>query len=121
MNLKYARTFVTVAELGPYWEQERASGSPSPPCPGRSARCAQELGLKLFDRVGSRLVSPARASSCWATAASLELRECGGRARAPAPGWGHRRTEGRGVAATDRKRVCLISCTHTRASIPMCR
>jgi DNA-binding transcriptional LysR family regulator len=56
MNLKYARTFVTVAELGTVSKAATHLRIAQPALSRQIGAFEQELGLKLFDRVGSRLV-----------------------------------------------------------------
>jgi DNA-binding transcriptional LysR family regulator len=56
MNLRYARTFVTVAELGTVSKAAIGLRIAQPALSRQISAFEQELGLKLFDRVGSRLV-----------------------------------------------------------------
>jgi DNA-binding transcriptional LysR family regulator len=56
MNLRYARTFVTVAELGTVSKAAAQLRIAQPALSRQISAFEQELGLKLFDRVGSRLV-----------------------------------------------------------------
>jgi DNA-binding transcriptional LysR family regulator len=56
MNLRYARTFVTVAELGTVSKAAMRLRIAQPALSRQISAFEQELGLKLFDRVGSRLV-----------------------------------------------------------------
>jgi DNA-binding transcriptional LysR family regulator len=56
MNLRYARTFVTVAELGTVSSAAMRLRIAQPALSRQISAFEQELGLKLFDRVGSRLV-----------------------------------------------------------------
>jgi DNA-binding transcriptional LysR family regulator len=56
MNLRYARTFVTVAELGSVSKAAMRLRIAQPALSRQISAFEQELGLKLFDRVGSRLV-----------------------------------------------------------------
>src|SRR5215207_8496596 len=56
MNLRYARTFVTVAELGTVSKAAVRLRIAQPALSRQISAFEQELGLKLFDRVGSRLV-----------------------------------------------------------------
>jgi DNA-binding transcriptional LysR family regulator len=70
MNLRYARTFVTVAELGTVSKAATRLRIAQPALSRQISAFEQELGLKLFDRVGSRLLLTERASNCWAIAAS---------------------------------------------------
>lgn len=56
MNLRYARTFVTVAELGTVSKAATRLRIAQPALSRQISAFEQELGLKLFDRVGSRLV-----------------------------------------------------------------
>ena len=56
MNLRYARTFVTVAELGTVSKAAAHLRIAQPALSRQISAFEQELGLKLFDRVGSRLV-----------------------------------------------------------------
>lgn len=56
MNLRYARTFVTVAELGTVSKAATRLRIAQPALSRQIGAFEQELGLKLFDRVGSRLV-----------------------------------------------------------------
>jgi DNA-binding transcriptional LysR family regulator len=56
MNLRYARTFVTVAELGTVSKASKQLRIAQPALSRQISAFEGELGLKLFDRVGSRLV-----------------------------------------------------------------
>jgi DNA-binding transcriptional LysR family regulator len=56
MNLQHARTFVTVAELGTVSKAATRLRITQPALSRRIGAFEHELGLKLFDRVGSRLV-----------------------------------------------------------------
>jgi DNA-binding transcriptional LysR family regulator len=56
MNLKYARTFVTVAELGTVSKAATRLRVAQPALSRQISAFELELGLKLFDRVGNRLV-----------------------------------------------------------------
>ena len=56
MDLRHARTFVTVAELGTVSEAARRLHITQPALSRQIAAFEQELGLKLFDRIGRRLV-----------------------------------------------------------------
>jgi DNA-binding transcriptional LysR family regulator len=56
MNLRYARTFVTVAELGTVSGAATRLRIAQPALSRQIIAFEQELGLKLFDRVGNRLV-----------------------------------------------------------------
>src|SRR5262245_26988592 len=56
MNLRYARTFVTVAELGTVSKAATHLRIAQRALSRQIGALEQELGLKLFDRVGSRLV-----------------------------------------------------------------
>jgi DNA-binding transcriptional LysR family regulator len=56
MNLRHARTFVTVAELGTVSKAAAHLRIAQPALSRQIGAFEQELGLKLFDRVGSRLM-----------------------------------------------------------------
>jgi DNA-binding transcriptional LysR family regulator len=56
MNLRYARTFVAVAELGTVSKAAEHLRIAQPALSRQIGALEQELGLKLFARVGSRLV-----------------------------------------------------------------
>jgi len=56
MNLRYARTFVTVAELGTVSKAATRLRIAQPALSRQISAFEQELGLKLFDRVGGRLL-----------------------------------------------------------------
>jgi DNA-binding transcriptional LysR family regulator len=56
MNLRYARTFVTVAELGTMSKAAAHLRVAQPALSRQISAFEQELGLRLFDRVGTRLV-----------------------------------------------------------------
>lgn len=56
MNLRHALTFVTVAELGTVSKAAMRLRIAQPALSRQIVALEQELGLKLFDRVGSRLV-----------------------------------------------------------------
>jgi DNA-binding transcriptional LysR family regulator len=56
MNLRYAKTFITVAELGTVSAAATRLRTTQPALSRQISALEQELGLKLFDRVGGRLV-----------------------------------------------------------------
>jgi len=56
MDLRHARTFVTVAELGTVSKAGLHLRVAQPALSRQISDLEQELGLKLFDRVGRRLV-----------------------------------------------------------------
>jgi DNA-binding transcriptional LysR family regulator len=56
MNLRYVRTFVTVAEVGTVSKAATRLRIAQPALSRQINAFEQELGLKLFDRVGNRLV-----------------------------------------------------------------
>ena len=56
MNFRYARTFVTVAEVGTVSKAATRLRIAQPALSRQISAFEQELGLKLFDRVGNRLV-----------------------------------------------------------------
>ena len=56
MDLRHARTFVTVAELGTVSEAAVRLRIAQPALSRQISNLEQEFGLKLFDRVGRRLV-----------------------------------------------------------------
>src|SRR4029453_9482381 len=56
MDLRHARTFVTVAELGTVSKAALRLRVAQPPLSRQIANLEQEFGLKLFDRVGRRIV-----------------------------------------------------------------
>lgn len=56
MDLRHARTFVTVAELGTVSKAAAYLHVAQPALSRQISNLEQELGLKLFDRVGRRLV-----------------------------------------------------------------
>jgi LysR family nitrogen assimilation transcriptional regulator len=56
MDLRHARTFVTVAELGTVSEAAKHLRTAQPALSRQILDLEQELGLKLFDRVGRRLL-----------------------------------------------------------------
>jgi len=56
MELRHARTFVTVAELGTVSQAAVRLRIAQPALSRQISNLEQELGLKLFDRVGRRLV-----------------------------------------------------------------
>src|SRR5690349_16766958 len=56
MNLRHARTFVTVAELGTVSKAALRLRIAQPALSRQISDLEQELGLQLFDRIGRRLV-----------------------------------------------------------------
>src|SRR5258706_7286022 len=56
MNLRHARTFAAVAELGTVSKAAQRLRIAQPALSRQISSFEHELGLKLFDRVGSRLV-----------------------------------------------------------------
>src|SRR5262249_59476647 len=56
MDLRHVRTFVTVAELGTVSKAALHLGIAQPALSRHIGDLEQELGLKLFDRVGRRLL-----------------------------------------------------------------
>jgi DNA-binding transcriptional LysR family regulator len=56
MNFRYARTFVTVAEVGTVSRAATRLRITQPALSRQISAFEQELGLKLFDRVGNRLM-----------------------------------------------------------------
>jgi DNA-binding transcriptional LysR family regulator len=56
MNVRHARTFVTVADMGTVSKAATRLRITQPALSRQISAFEQELGLKLFDRVGSRLV-----------------------------------------------------------------
>ena len=56
MDIKHARTFVTVAELGTVSKAAVRLRVTQPALSRQIVGLEQELGLRLFDRVGRRLV-----------------------------------------------------------------
>ena len=56
MDLRHARTFVTVAELGTVSRAAMHLRIAQPAFSRQIGNLEQELGLRLFDRVGRRLV-----------------------------------------------------------------
>ena len=56
MDLRHARTFVTVAELGTVSKAAQHLRIAQPALSRQISDLEQELGIKLFDRVGRRLM-----------------------------------------------------------------
>ena len=56
INLRHALTFVTVADLGTVSKAAAQLRIAQPALSRQIGALEQEFGLKLFDRVGSRLV-----------------------------------------------------------------
>lgn len=56
MDFRYLRTFVTVAELGTVSKAAQRLHTAQPALSRQISNLEEELGLKLFDRVGRRLV-----------------------------------------------------------------
>ena len=70
MDLRRLRTFATVAEHGTVLRAAQVLHITQPALSRQISGLEQELGFKLFERIGRRLLSRHAASSFWAIAAA---------------------------------------------------
>ncbi len=122
MDLRHARTFVTVAELGTVSKAAERLHTAQPALSRQISNLEQELGLKLFDRVGRRLVLTSdgeqllgdfRSLLSYASAVGERARSCSGEATRAHSRWPPRLNSSRAPFP--------ISCVDTENATPMCR
>ena len=109
MDLRRTRTFVTVAELGTVSKAAIHLRTAQPALSRQISELEHETGLKLFDRVGRRLVLTGEGEQLLADCRGLlELCSCPRGACTASPPRRHRGAQGGSFTANDRKRVCEI-------------
>ena len=110
MDLRHARTFVTVAELGTVSKAALRLRIAQPALSRQIIDLENELGLRLFDRVGRRLLLTGEGEQL--LAGCRVLLNCASAVKeqaAAASSWRYRSPKDRGLAAAHRKRVVTIS------------
>ena len=103
MDLKRLRTFVAVAELGTVSRAALRLRISQSALSRQIGDLEQELGFRLFDRVGRGCLDRGRRAVAWRMSRSVGPCRCARRAGRSAQAWRQRGAEGCRPAADDRK------------------